>query len=165
MAIEQELDIPRAKQMVIAMWREGKGNTLVKVMPKGMRPDPARMIGYCTTIKYVIGRTPALMERTLGFRADSKLAEGAAIFRVWPLPAPSQFEFRGYTQTPQGISTAVQAPHPDYPPGLGVPQWELVGYPQSGLHWLATVERDQRFTCQVDRLPEYLPAFLDNRAP
>jgi hypothetical protein len=96
-------------------------NSLVKVSPKGRSPNYALNIGYCTTFKYVVGRTPAEMEAVVGLRTGSKLATGASIFLVRPLPGPAQFRLSGYTPTPEGISTALQTPHPDYPPGLGAP--------------------------------------------
>ena len=159
------LDIAKLKEIAMSVWRQGEGSTLVKVTPKGFRPDPSRSAGYCTTIKYVLGRTPAEMEETLGFRKESKLAEGAEIFRVTPPPSAAQLELRGYSQTPEGISTAIKTPHADYPPGLGVPQWELKNYPQSGLVWLATVERGQRFVYDVGLLAQAAPAFMDTGRP
>ena len=128
-------------------------NSLVKVSPKGRSPNYAPKIGYCTTFKYVVGRTPAEMEAVVGLRIGSKLAGGASIFLVRPLPGPGQFRLSGYTQTPEGISTALKTPHPDYPPGLGAPQWELVGHSQQALFLLAEVDPRQKFAYPVAQLP------------
>ena len=76
------LDVQRLKQMVVVMWRAGRGDTLVKIVPRGQVPDSERMIGYCTTLKYVAGRTPDQMESILGFRAGTKLQNGADIYRT-----------------------------------------------------------------------------------
>jgi hypothetical protein len=151
----RSLDVDRLKAMVIAQWRQGGMDTLVKVMPKGMTPAAGRMAGYCTTFKFVVGRTPAEMESVLGFAAGTKLAQGAEIYLVRPLPTARQFELRGYTQLPGGVATNDPAyqPHPSYPPGLGAPQWDLTNYPQSGLHHLATVNPGQRFAYRVASLP------------
>jgi hypothetical protein len=148
------LNVDALKAVVIERWREGGMETLVKVMPKGSRPSPEHVIGYCTSIKFVVGRTPLEMEAILGFAAGTKLALGAEIYMVRPLPTAMQFELRGYTQLPGGVP--VTPAHPvdrRYPPGLGAPQWELTGYPQSGLHYIATVIPGERFSCRISNLP------------
>ncbi len=149
------LDEGRLKAMAIALWRQGGGDTLVKVMPKGSTPDPTRMIGYCTTFKYVVGRTPVEMEANVGFAAMTKLAAGAEVFLVRPLPMPGQFLLKGYSQTPGGVSTSDPAyrGHPDYPPGQGVPQWDLHQHSQAHLVHLATVPPGQRFVHMTATLP------------
>ncbi|MDP4024916.1 hypothetical protein Q8W71_19990 [Methylobacterium sp. NEAU 140] len=148
-------DQGRLAALAQAVWRRGGLDTLVKVAPFGTVPDPARPIGYCTTLKYVVGRTPAQMEGIVGLADDSKLRAGAEIFTVAPLPAPGEFDLRGYTQCPGGVPT--DAPgyvaHPIYPPGLGAPQWDLARVPQSQLVWLASVPRGQTFRYEARRLP------------
>lgn len=146
------LDESKLKAIALAMWRRGGMDTLVKVMPKAAIPSAARQIGYCTTFKFIAGRTPIEMEYIVGLRENTKLVAGAAIFIVTPLPAASGFSLRGYTQTPEGVSTHIKAPHPDYPPGAGAPQWELHSL-QSALRPLAVVEPGQRFSFPVHRLP------------
>jgi hypothetical protein len=148
------LDAGRLKAQVIELWRRGGMDTLVKIAPRGFSPSPGRNIGYCTTFKYVVGRTPLEMESILGFAARSKLANGAEIFLVRPLPAPHQFELRGYTQLPGGVPT--NAPgytaHADYPPGAGAPQWELSDHLQSNLSRLASLGPDERFAWKTATL-------------
>lgn len=136
------------KELARKLWKSGGENTLVKVTPRGMTPNASMTIGYCTTLKFVVGRTPAEMEAIVGFQQGSKLAHGAEIFLVNPLPLPEQFELRGYTQTPAGVSTSAAhyVPVPGFPPGLGAPQWELKRVSQSALKWIATVNPGQRFT-------------------
>jgi hypothetical protein len=144
-------------------WRAGGEDTLVKVFPKGTRPSNSDevMAGYCTSVKFLAGRTPAEMERILGFKAGTKLKDGAEIFRVDPLPSADQFELRGYTQLPDGVPQRNgKVVDERYPPGLGAPQWDLKGYPQSGLKWLATVQSDQPFLCRYSNLPTGLAAFV-----
>ena len=156
-------DEARLKTQVTEMWRQGGGNTLAKVMSKGLRPNDARMVGYCTTIKYLAGRTPAQMESILGFRQGTKLAGGAEIFLVSPLPAPDQFAFRSYSTLPAGVAqVGGKVLNDDYPPGSGAPQWELDRYPQSGLHWLQTVLPGETFVIRYAGLPTNLPAFIPN---
>lgn len=149
------LDIPRLKTMILAHWLQGGLHTLVKVMPRGSVPDPTRMIGYCTTFGAIVGRTPIEMEATVGFAPNTKLVHGAEVFLVRPLPRADQFQLRGYSQTPAGVSTGDPSyvPHPDYPPGLGVPQWDLDGHAQSALRHLARVDPGQKFTFVVGTLP------------
>ena len=100
------LNEPVLKELARKLWKSGGENTLVKVAPRGMIPNAAMTIGYCTALKFVVGRTPAEMEAIVGFQQGGKLANGAEIFLIDPLPLPEQFELRGYTQTPAGVSTA-----------------------------------------------------------
>jgi hypothetical protein len=148
------LDVASLKAMVIEMWKQGGVDTLVKVTPKGTVPNPSRSTGYCTTFKYIVGRTPSEIEQIVGLAIGSKLVSGADIFVVDPLPLPVQFELRGYSQCPAGLPT--DAPgyisHPGYPPGLGAPQWELSGYPQTGWTKIATVEAGETFRYPVSKL-------------
>jgi hypothetical protein len=148
-------DAAKLKAIVISMWKRGGMDTLVKVAPRGVMPNPAHTAGYCTTFKYIVGRTPAEIEEIVGLAKGSKLVDGADVSIVNPLPQPAQFELRGYSQCPAGVATNTPGyiPHPGYPPGLGAPQWELTGYPRSGLKWIATVAPGQRFTYQASLLP------------
>lgn len=145
----------RLKNLAIAVWRRGGLDTLVKIMPFGARPQPARMIGYCSTIKYILGRSAAEMEQVLGFAPGSKLGGGAEVFLVTPLPGKPAFELRGYTQLPGGMATddVLYKPHPAYPPGLGAPQWDLTRCSQAQLHHLATVGPNEMFRYPVRLLP------------
>ena len=147
-----QLDESRVKRSLIEMWRKGGGDALVKVLPSELAPDPSRPIGYCTQLKFVVGRTPLEMERAVGFRDNTKLASGAAIYLVTPLPWEHQFEYRGYSHTPEGIPTNVKSAHPDYPPGLGVPQWQLSRHMQSALRPLATVGPGETFRFMINSI-------------
>ena len=152
--ILENVNIPKAKQNAIALWTSGGMNALVKVAPAGMKPDGERSAGYCTTIKYLLGRTPSEMERDVGLRVGTKLKNGAEIFLVRPIPTSDQFELRGYTQLPDGYSTSEPdyKAHPDYPPGSGVPQWDLHKYKQDQLKHLASVKPGEKFTFPVAKL-------------
>jgi hypothetical protein len=136
---------------VIALWKRGGLDTLIKVAPLGVEPDPARMIGYCTTLKYFVGRTPAEIEAIIGLTADSKLAGGADIFTVDPLPSPDEFELRGYTHCPGEMPADApgHVSHPIYSPGRGAPQWDLVRVPQSRLVRIARVQAGQIFAFEA----------------
>jgi hypothetical protein len=141
--------------IAISVWKRGGLDTLVKVLPIGMKPDPSRPVGYCTTLKYIVGRTPAEMEQIVGFAPDSKLVGGADVFIIRPIPDASQFQLRGYSQCPGGVPT--DAPgyvsHPLYPPGLGTPQWDLNGVSQSHLVQIASVQAGLTFSFEARRLP------------
>lgn len=148
------VDEDRVKRtMLMPMWLKGGGESLVKVTALDTKPDKGRMVGYCTQLKFIAGRTPLEMELNVGLRAGTKLLAGAEIFLVAPLPAPSEFELAGYSHTPEGISTRVKPAHPDYPPGLGVPQWNLSRVPQSRLVWLAKVLAGERFRIPYATVP------------
>ena len=130
-------------------------DTLVKACPHGTIPDPSRTTGHCTTFEFIVGRTPIEIEKIVGLARGSKLVAGADIFVVDPLSLPPQFELQGHSQCPSGVSTSTPdyVLHPGYPPGLGAPQWELSGYPQTGLKLIASALPGQRFTYQAARLP------------
>lgn len=139
---------------IINLWRRRGPDTLVKVAPIGTRPDPYRAVAYCTTLKYIIGRTPAEMELILGFAPNSKLSGGVDVSTIEPLPRPDEFELRGYSQCPAGLATDDPAyvSHPLYPPGLGAPQWDLAGVSQARLKLLIRVQRGEVFSYDVKRL-------------
>lgn len=147
------LDEAKVKNSAISIWRIGGMNTLVKVMPRNLRPDPKMMVGSCTTFKYIGGRTPEEMGRLVGLK--TKLAAGASVYLIKPLPRVTEFSLRGYTQTPGGVSTddPKYTSNPEYPPGEGVPEWHLTAVPQSRLVLLADVRPGQRFAFNVATLP------------
>jgi hypothetical protein len=148
------LDEFRLKKLALESWRRGGLDSLVKVLPLGLKPDRERQIGYCTSFKFVAGRTPVQMEQVIGLRSGSKLAHGASIYRVVPLPTGGQFDLKGYTQLPGGMSTVDVGyqQHADYPPGLGAPQWDLARLGQGNLAWLADVLPGQRFAFPANQL-------------
>jgi hypothetical protein len=148
-----QLDEAKLKQIAISLWRQGGMDTLVKVVALGRPWFTVAPVGYCTTFKYIVGRTPGEMEDVVGLRRDSKLAAGADIYLVRPLPQPSEFRLSGYTNTPEGVSTTIKPAHVDYPPGLGAPQWELTSVPPSSLQLLASVGPGQIFRYAVNALP------------
>jgi hypothetical protein len=152
-SVPSSLDVAKIKAIVISHWRTGRMNTLLKVMPTTLRPDPARMIGSCISFKYVVGRTPEEMGLLVGLK--TKLLSGASIYYIKPLPNAAEFELRGYTQTPGGIATddPKYVPHPEYPPGMGVPEWHLSRVPQSRLVHLADVPPGSRFKFAAAALP------------
>jgi hypothetical protein len=141
------LDHGKLKQMAMAVWQRGGLDTLVKVMPYGSTPNAAYPVGYCTTLKYILGRSPVQMESIVGLAKATKLAQGAEVFTIDPLPAATEFDLKGYSQTPAGVATNDPAykHHPGYPPGEGVPQWDLARVPQSRLVHLASVPTGQAF--------------------
>ncbi len=52
------------------------------------------------------------------------------------------------------MPTDIKQPHPDYPPGYGVPQWDLTSASQANLRLLADVAPGQKFTYPVAKLPQ-----------
>jgi hypothetical protein len=152
----------RIKEAHIARWRSGGRNTLVKVCPRGTIPSADRMAGYCTIIGAIIGLTPLNMERHLGLGLQTKLKNGADIFRVDPLPNVEQFENRAYTHLPAGKPVSPEnLLNPDYPPGKAVLQWELTRYPQNLLRFRATVHPDEKFEFNCASLPTDVPVYVN----
>ena len=65
---------------IIALWKKRGPDTLVKVAPLGTVPDPNLPVGYCTTLKFIVGRTPSQMEAVLGARAGQQVRGGSRRF-------------------------------------------------------------------------------------
>ena len=138
---------------IIALWHRRGPDTLVKVMPIGTLPDPTRRIGDCTTLRYVVGRTPAEMEAVLARTGGAPLAGGVSVYTVDPLPRADEFALRGYgAEVGLPGETAGAVSHPLYPAGLGAPTWDLAGVPQSHLVLIARVQQGEPFAFEVRRL-------------
>jgi hypothetical protein len=145
--VEIKIDEARVKKTIIEMWARGGGDTPIKIMSAGLVPRDDLDAGFITQLKFLRGRTPAQMEDIVGFRAGTKLRNGVDIYKLSVLPRPDQFMFRGYSYLSGGISSSEKPFHPDYPPGLGCPQWELIHYPQTRLVLLQSVPDGQVFHC------------------
>ena len=117
-------DEDKLKEIVIAKWRQGGLDRPVKVVPRG-QPQRNDSAGYISQEKFIRGRTPEQMERILGFDArpgQQYLSQGADIYHFTRVPGPHEFALKGYTQLPGGEPWAGD---PEWPPGLGAPQWQL----------------------------------------
>lgn len=129
--------------VALSVWRRGGLDTLVKVAPFGTAPVPDDAIGYCTTFKFIAGRTPEEMARVVGV-SPTRFISGAEIFTVFPLPDATEFELVGYAPSfaadPLGYVS-----HPIYSPVRGAPRWDLARVSQRRLVWIARVPRGQRF--------------------
>jgi len=93
----------------------------VKVVPLA-RAAADVVSGYVTQMKCLAGKTPEEMERILGLRR-AELARGAGVLWLGRLPDREELALRADTQCPGGQH---YDGHGSYPPGLGVPQWELL---------------------------------------
>jgi hypothetical protein len=114
------LDESKLKALAIQKWSTGGSNGLVKIVSSERGPL-SDVGGYITQEKYIMGKTPAEMEKLLGLPAG-ELKNGANAMRLNRLPTASEFELRGYTNTPNGQPYVTGEA---YPPGLGVPQWQI----------------------------------------
>ncbi len=122
---EGKVDEQVLKKLSIESWREGGGNTPVKVVT-GERGASSRVRGYITKRKYIEGKTPVEMGRILGLTGEdiaSLKRSGAVVMELEQLPATDQFALRGYTQRPGGTA---YVPGGKYPPGSAAPQWQLI---------------------------------------
>ena len=130
-----------------AVWAQGGLKILAKAMGADKKPDRGYKIGYCTTLQALLGLTPAEIERRIGLRVGSKLIGGAVIYIVTGELKHADFNLRGYTQTPAGVSTSdpEYVENKDYPPGTGVPQWEIL-VPQSRLKRVGEVATGEKLT-------------------
>ena len=155
------LDVQILKNQAMAMWRMGAGDTLVKIVARGAAVPGQKDVGYCTTLKFIVGRDPEEMEDILGFARGTRLLNGADIFRIDPLPSRDQFELKAYSYLPDGVpQMGGKVINPLFPPGKGAPQWKLVNYPWSLLKKLATVLPGEKFVCRYDSLPASVPAVI-----
>ena len=123
----------RAKESHLALFRKGGHETIAKVVRRAADEktvDGYKTIrGYFTRLRFLLGYTPRELDRILGFGATESLSTGCDIYLAAELPKPDDFEIRGYTNTPNGISRSQLAPGADFdprwPPGAGVVQYEL----------------------------------------
>jgi len=60
--------------------------------------DAAKVGGYVTQDKYLVGRTLEEIERYLGYQRG-RLARGAAFMKLARLPKPDEFELAAYSMT------------------------------------------------------------------
>jgi hypothetical protein len=107
------------KDRIRAIWKE-PGRWPVKVV-RVDRGGRLTTRGYITEHQAIAGQTPAQMEVTLGL-PEGELSNGAVVQELGRLPGPNEFEFRAYTTQPGGTHFGVPG---RYPPGTGVPQWEV----------------------------------------
>jgi hypothetical protein len=116
------------------------GNVAAKAVTRGrMRRDASGtyiMTGYFTLLKYMWGSSPEALDRSLGFGLnaesgeDARLARtGADILILREALTVDDFDLRGYSHLPDGLSRSDLKPgeqfNPAYPPAAGVPQWRL----------------------------------------
>ena len=108
------------KELAIEKWRKGGLERPVKVVAAG-RGALSTVRGYITQEKNIKGQGLAEITTRLGLPAGT-LSAGAHVMALNRLPQPSEFELRSYTNLPGGQQ---YIPGGKYPPGSGVPQWEL----------------------------------------
>jgi hypothetical protein len=143
------LDEAKLKAMVLQKWRSAPALWPVKVISLRRLAEIERsrhgakldsVGGYITVARAIRFKTPREMEDILGF-AEGTFASGVSVWKLKSLPAPAQFDLRGYTQLPGGrpfdgiVLRRADSPRPqffsrtggslEFIPGLAVEQWEL----------------------------------------
>ena len=108
------------KELGIEKWSKGGLERPVKVVAAS-RGALSQVRGYITQEKYIKGQLLGEIEKRLGLPAGT-LSEGAHVMALSRLPQPNEFELRSYTNQPGGRPYVRGG---KYPPGAGVPQWEL----------------------------------------
>src|SRR5258708_2842714 len=107
-------------------WKPTGFSRPVKVCP-AEKPLEFYLGGYFTLGKYLLGKTPAEIERDLGFPRDF-LKHGARLYKFARLPQISEFEYELTAYHPDGLSD--QGPFPGkiyYPPGSPkIHQWRML---------------------------------------
>jgi hypothetical protein len=107
-------------------WRPTGPNRPIKVFP-AERPLESDVCGYFTLGKYLLRKTPAEIERDLGFPRDF-LKHGARLYKFTRLPQISEYEYELTADHPDGL--ADQGPFPRkiyYPPGSPkINQWRIL---------------------------------------
>jgi hypothetical protein len=167
------LNVGKLKSLVIEKWSSAPELWPVKVlsMTRTLELEQKQgsgkldaVGGYFTCLRAINGRTPAEMEQILGF-VDGTFSSGVSVWRLEKLPAASDFELRGYTQTPGGetfdgiVLRRSDQHRPQYltsdgtpvkfPPGGGVEQWELRPTFLAPAKELARVPAGARFVRQA----------------
>jgi hypothetical protein len=108
------------KRNAIAYWQQGSGNRPVK-LTSVLRHPTFWSEGYITCHKFIAGRSLSEAERIIGLPLG-ELTGGAYLYEFLRLPAPEEFDTRGYTQTPAGQPWVAGSA---YPVGAGAAQWEV----------------------------------------
>jgi hypothetical protein len=152
-----EMTAAEEKQL-LEEWQEAKLSELstainsrsldqpVKVMP--LHGDPPKVVrGYFTQEKFIVGKTPAEMERVLG--VYGKLSTGAFILEFTAPLLKSDYESRAYTYLPDGKPYKPDPNEKVYLPGAGAPQWKLTGEVQAKL--IVTLRPGQAFLIKPAR--------------
>src|SRR5262245_40642018 len=108
------------------MFALGGQNRLVKVIPipEGGRVPPT-VTGFVTQERFLLGKTPAQIEKALGVKVNS-LVTGCVVLALQNVPGPSQIEYELTTNFPDGFAPSVLS-DPDYPAFSKryVHQWRL----------------------------------------
>ena len=109
------------KQLAIEKWSKGGLERPVKVVALH-RGALTNVRGYITQEKNIKGQLLPEIETRLGLPSGT-LSAGAHVMALNRIPQPHEFDLRSYTNLPGGQP---YVPGGKYPPGSGVPQWELV---------------------------------------
>jgi hypothetical protein len=121
------------KELAIEKWKKGGLERPVKVVAAG-RGALSNVRGYITQEKNIKGQSLAEIETRLGLPTGT-LSSGAHVMSLNRIPLPLEFELRSYTNLPGGQP---YMPGGKYPPGSGVPQWELtVDIPSTPVKFVA----------------------------
>ena len=106
------------------MWTLRGPSQIVKVVPRGGSPE-AKLGGYITLGKFLLGKTPQEIEHALGLK-HGYLADGARIYRFTRLPMLYEYEYELTTLYPDGLAYNPSSSDPAYPPGSPViHQWRI----------------------------------------
>ena len=109
------------KELAIEKWGKGGLERPVKVV--ALQRGPLTSVrGYITQEKNIKGQPLQEIESRLGL-PNGTLAAGANVMALNRVPLPQKFELRSYTNLPGGQPYTAGG---KYPPGSGVPQWELM---------------------------------------
>jgi hypothetical protein len=121
-------------------WSLDRGRRLVKVVRYGAimnDPGRARVVGYVTQERYLIGKTPRDIEIALGLRAF-ELLSGCRVYRLERLPQHSEYTYELTAAMPDGLAfnpaDALEAHFRPTESGIGrhypsgsptIPQWKV----------------------------------------
>lgn len=120
------------------MWTLKGPNQVVKVL-KSEGVSPATLGGYITLGKFLLSKTPAQIETSLGLPAGY-LANGARIYHFTRLPQVSEYDYELTAKFPDGLAYNPAYSNPSYPPGnQSIHQWKIksgVQIPVDSSHFL-----------------------------
>lgn len=108
------------KREVVAYWEAEPGNRPVKIVSIVHQPM-FWTEGFVTCYKFIGGRSLDEALEILGLKPKDFIL-GAYFYEFMRLPAPAEFELKGYSQCPDGETWTSAS---DYPPGLGAAQWRV----------------------------------------
>ncbi|MCB2078212.1 MAG: hypothetical protein KDE55_11005 [Novosphingobium sp.] len=135
-----------------AMWSKGGASTLVRILPADMEPDPSRLIGQCTMIGHLVGRTAFEMELAIGRFENLRFMDGLVVYKVAKLPRDDGFVPLNLGTRPSEDASSESGAAASFQQRFDIPRWLVTGLNESWLTPLAELNSARQFHPVLERL-------------